>query len=60
MSGSTEINQLAIHGDKGVPSQSNIPGSRSELVSWVDDEGSFWIFGGHGYDDCKKKYHKSI
>jgi hypothetical protein len=49
MSGSDQINQKGIYGDLRVPSQSNVPGGRSGSISWVDNEGSFWIFGGHGY-----------
>jgi hypothetical protein len=50
MSGSSQENQNGIYGNKGVPSLSNIPGGRYGLASWVDNEGSFWIFGGSGND----------
>jgi hypothetical protein len=51
ISGSNQPNQKGVYGFKGVPSQSNIPGARTYLISWVDNEGSFWIFGGNGYDN---------
>jgi hypothetical protein len=49
MSGSNQTNQNGIYGIKGEPSPSNTPGARNNLGSWVDNEGSFWIFGGYGY-----------
>jgi hypothetical protein len=58
MSGTNLTLQKPIFGDKGVPSKSNILGGRSSSVSWVDNEGSFWIFGGHGYDNGKESYNK--
>jgi hypothetical protein len=50
VSGRNQINAIGIYGEKGVPSQSNIPGARDGPLSWVDNEGSFWIFGGRGYN----------
>ncbi len=35
-------------GDLGVPNSGNIPGSRQETVSWTDNNGNFWLFGGDG------------
>ena len=29
---------------------SNMPGGRSELVAWADNDGDLWLFGGYGYD----------
>jgi hypothetical protein len=54
MSGSSEVDQNGIYGDKGIPSQSNIPGSRDGSISWVDNDGSFWIMGGIGIDIGKE------
>jgi hypothetical protein len=54
MSGSEEPGQNGIYGDKGVPSQINVPGERQGSTGWVDNEGSFWIFGGLGYDKGKE------
>jgi hypothetical protein len=58
MSGSNLTNQIGIYGTKGVPSQSNVPGGMLGSISWVDNEGSFWIFG--GYDYSKDTKHNSI
>jgi hypothetical protein len=49
MSGSNQGNQRGTYGNMGEPSPSNVPGARTKLLSWVDNEGSFWIFGGYGY-----------
>jgi hypothetical protein len=49
ISGSNQINQKGIYGDKKVPFPSNIPGGREGSLCWVDNEGSFWMFGGKGY-----------
>jgi hypothetical protein len=55
MSGSNQTDQKGIYGNKGIPSPSNVPGGRRGLISWVDNEGLFWIFSGHGYDNSKEK-----
>jgi hypothetical protein len=49
VSGSNETNQYGVYGAKGVPESSNIPGARSAAVSWMDDYGNMWIFGGSGH-----------
>jgi len=43
-------NQFGIYGSLGIPNSFNNPGSRAETAaSWVDDEGNFWMFGGHDH-----------
>ena len=47
------------HGQLQVPSASNSPGDRSEMVAtWTDNDGNFWFFGGQGgngsYEDMWK------
>lgn len=39
-----------VYGAFGVPAPGNVPGSRSEAVSWVDQTGDLWLFGGGGFD----------
>ena len=39
-----------IYGTKGISSSNNIPGARLGSSSWIDNNGNFWLFGGHGYD----------
>ena len=48
-----------VYGTKGVPSASNIPGSRMGAASWTDSSGNFWLFGGwRGW--CCSGYQASL
>lgn len=49
ISGSNQVDQLGVYGNKGVASSSNSPGARQASVSWTDTQGNFWIFGGYGF-----------
>jgi hypothetical protein len=51
MSGSNEKNQYGLYGVKGVPDSNNIPGGRRGAVSWMDNNGNMWLFGGQGYSE---------
>lgn len=42
-----------IYGTKGFPAATNIPGGRDEGVSWTDNSGNFWLFGGYGYSSSE-------
>jgi hypothetical protein len=42
--------QLGSYGIMGTADPNNIPGARYWGVSWADASGSFWHFGGYGYD----------
>ncbi|MBE0644968.1 MAG: hypothetical protein IH600_12870, partial [Bacteroidetes bacterium] len=46
MSGSNQANQSGNYGTIGVPLSTNTPGARRASISWVDNDGKFWIFGG--------------
>jgi N-acetylneuraminic acid mutarotase len=35
-----------VYGTRGVPAVDNVPGARSDAVSWKDSSGNFWFFGG--------------
>ncbi|WP_421879747.1 T9SS type A sorting domain-containing protein [Marinoscillum sp.] len=50
VSGSSSRNEYGTYGDKGVSASSNVPGSRHASISWMDDSGNLWFFGGQGYD----------
>ncbi len=39
-----------VYGSLGVPAATNLPGAREGAVTWVDDSGAYWLFGGIGYD----------
>ncbi len=50
VSGSDAGNQSGIYGNQGIPGPSNAPGSRGNAVTWIDQDGKLWLFGGWGYD----------
>ena len=51
MSGSDTVDQPGFYGTIGVPDAANVPGSRWGSISWTDNSGNFWLFGGGGVDD---------
>jgi hypothetical protein len=38
-----------VYGTEGVPAPGNVPGARTDAVSWTDSSGNLWLFGGLGY-----------
>ena len=50
LSGSNIAGQKGTYGIKGIPEGQNVPGARVGAVSWTDNTGSLWLFGGSGYD----------
>jgi hypothetical protein len=50
VSGSYTVSQSGIYGQFGSPSATNVPGSRSASLSWVDGSNILWLFGGYGFD----------
>jgi len=51
-SGSNLTDAVGNYGAQGVASASNVPGARSDAVSWTDTSGNLWLFGGSGYDSA--------
>src|SRR5690606_29113902 len=49
MKGSPGLNQSANVGVQGNPTSLNNPGAILSGVSWVDQAGNFWRFGGYGH-----------
>lgn len=47
-SGSNESDAYGSYGSLGVAASSNIPGARLGSISWADEKGNFWLFGGAG------------
>ena len=39
-----------VYGTLGTSAASNLPGSRLDGMSWTDDDGNLWLFGGYGFD----------
>ena len=52
ISGSNIRNQAGIYGTMGIADPSNVPGGRSEALSWYDSSGELWLFGGLGRDSA--------
>jgi N-acetylneuraminic acid mutarotase len=50
VSGSRYGSSPGVYGVKGTGSTANFPGGRNRSSGWVDASGSFWLFGGEGYD----------
>ena len=46
LNGSDGLNQSPTYGIKGTPAGTNVVGAREDAVSWVDNSGDFFIFGG--------------
>jgi N-acetylneuraminic acid mutarotase len=38
--------EAGVYGALGTPAAGNIPGGRSDAVSWTDRQGNLWMFGG--------------
>ncbi|MCE3268292.1 MAG: hypothetical protein K0R49_544, partial [Burkholderiales bacterium] len=47
ISGESITDQPSIYGEKGIESQDNMPGGRSQSISWIDTSGNLWLFGGN-------------
>jgi N-acetylneuraminic acid mutarotase len=50
VTGSTAISQQGSYGVPGLPDPANTPGARENAVSWTDEDGALWLFGGYGRD----------
>jgi N-acetylneuraminic acid mutarotase len=47
--GSKTANAAGVYGAQNVTSVNNVPGARSYAVSWRDNSGNSWLYGGEGY-----------
>lgn len=52
ISGSYTVSQSGTYGQFGKPSATNVPGSRSAALSWIDGSNILWLFGGYGFDQA--------
>lgn len=48
ISGSQDLEQPGVYGEKGEANPSNVPGARRYAVSWKDSENNLFLFGGEG------------
>ena len=51
--GSNATDAEGVYGTLGIASTNNVPGARSNSVSWTDASGDFWLFGGGGFDSSR-------
>lgn len=56
IAGSDTLNQPGVYGILGVADPANVPGARHEAVSWLDQLGNLWLFGGVGYDQIGERH----
>lgn len=49
INGDSTGNGYGIYGTKGIASVINKPGGRAASISWTDNSGNFWLFGGGGF-----------
>jgi len=54
VSGSNTFNAIGVYGLLGTPSLTNVPGARASAVSWTDNSGNFWLFGGSLYSGASE------
>jgi hypothetical protein len=47
--GGSDTKASGVYGTQGVAASGNIPGGREEAVSWSDNRGNLWLFGGFGF-----------
>ncbi|MGD0831014.1 MAG: hypothetical protein ABR907_08740, partial [Terracidiphilus sp.] len=46
--GSNFGGQQGVYGTLESPAAGNLPGSRQDTMTWTDNSGNFWLFGGYG------------
>lgn len=46
VSGANVVNQTGVYGTLGTVSPTNLPGARADAISWIDNSGNLWLFGG--------------
>jgi N-acetylneuraminic acid mutarotase len=49
-SGSSTTDMLGVYGTQGVAATTNTPGARISGVTWTDQSGNLWLFGGFNPD----------
>ncbi|MHC4623656.1 MAG: Kelch repeat-containing protein [Planctomycetota bacterium] len=49
VAGANTVYQYGTYGTIAVANPDNVPGARQGALSWTDDSGDLWLFGGYGY-----------
>jgi N-acetylneuraminic acid mutarotase len=60
MGGSNLHNQFGNYGTQGTAALTNVPGSRTNPVTWTDKAGDLWLFGGQGNDKDGVKCQQTV
>lgn len=50
VAGTDLVDQSGVYGTLGTPAAANSPGARNDGFTWIDANGSLWLYGGGG--DC--------
>ena len=59
--GSNAPNAAGVYGTQRAGAAGNGPGARVSAVSWTDQSGNFWLFGGYGYAQAgSRKSERSV
>jgi hypothetical protein len=56
MGGANVTNVPGTYGTQGARAATNIPGARWGGVTWADNAGNVWLFGGNGFDSVTGTY----
>ena len=59
ISGSNQVNIYGNYGETGVPSNTNVPGTRGESAHWISND-ELYLFGGNGQGDVSNGYLKDL
>ena len=51
--GAAPCGHPGVYGSIGTPQATNIPGGRESAITWTDSSGSFWMYGGSGFDSTQ-------
>jgi Galactose oxidase, central domain/Kelch motif len=60
MSGSNSTNASGVYGTQGTAAAGNVPGARSDAVSWTDKSGNLWLFGGFTTSASSSGYNNDL
>lgn len=56
MKGPNIHDSRAIYGNKSVEAITNLPGARNDGLTWSDNSGGLWLFGGYGFTENDSGY----
>lgn len=54
--GANTVNSLGTYGTLGTAGATNAPGAREGAITWTDNSGNLWMFGGSGFSSTNFGY----